>query len=136
MMEHDHVGIYHCSKRVGVQITRRVGGALSDMESRRLVAPQLSLERMPSFTESENSIFSNVTEAESEMTEGGEEEGAITPRQTYFMCYATDLLGAYEQIKKRGLSGAKAMDDVRVVISFMCFLVTIPTHVNLDYAAL
>lgn len=71
-----------------------------------------SSERLPSFAESD-SAFSNTTEAESDMTEGGEEEGSITPRQTYFMCYATDLLSAYEQIKKRGLAGVRAIDDVR-----------------------
>lgn len=75
-----------------------------------------SFERMPSFAESD-SAFSNATEAESEMTEGGggADEGFITPRQTYFMCYATDLLSAYEQIKKRSLSGVRAIDDVSAV---------------------
>lgn len=75
-----------------------------------------SFERMLSFAESD-SAFSNATEAESEMTEGGggADEGFITPRQTYFMCYATDLLSAYEQIKKRSLSGVRAIDDVSAV---------------------
>lgn len=70
---------------------------------------------MPSLAASDMSAFSNATETESEMTEGGDffpEEGSMTPRQTYFMCYATDLLSAYEQIKKRSLSGVKAVDDV------------------------
>lgn len=77
--------------------------------------PQLpgSLERISSYAESD-SAFSNATEAESEVTEGGGEEGFITPRQTYFMCYATDLLSAYEQIKKRSQSGVRAIDDVSV----------------------
>lgn len=59
-------------------------------------------------------------EAKSEMKEidEEEEEGAITPRQTYFMCYATDLLGSFEQIKKRGLSGARAVEDVRTPLPF------------------
>lgn len=86
------------------------------MEWRGVSLPQFTegLERVPSFAESDVSAFSNVTEAESEM-EGAEEEGigSITPRQTYFMCYATDLLSAYEQIKKRGLGGVKALEDVR-----------------------
>lgn len=74
-----------------------------------------AFERMWSFAESD-SAFSNATEAESEMTERGEaDEGFITPRQTYFMCYATDLLSAYEQIKKRSLSGVRAIDDVSAV---------------------
>lgn len=68
------------------------------------------IERMPSIADS-SGAFSTATEAESEMTDDGVEE-AITPRQTYFMCFATDLLGAYEQIKKHGLAGSKAVDDV------------------------
>lgn len=70
-----------------------------------------SLERISSFAESD-SAFSTATEAESDMTEGGEEEVSITPRQTYFMCYATDLLGAFEQIRKRSLAGVRAIEDV------------------------
>lgn len=81
------------------------GGGLPEM-----AAP---LERMPSSTESE-SAFSVATEAESEMTDGADyEEGqSVTPRQTYFLCYATDCLSAYELIKKRSLSGLRALDDV------------------------
>ena len=75
-----------------------------------------SFETMSSFAESD-SAFSNATEAQSEMTEGGgADEGFITPRQTYFMCYATDLLSAYEQIKKRSLSGVRAIDDVSATV--------------------
>lgn len=80
-----------------------------------MLMPQLTraIERMPSSAESDGA-FSIATEAESEVTEdGGDEEGSITPRQTYFMCYATDLLSAYEHIKKRGLAGVRAIDDVR-----------------------
>lgn len=75
-----------------------------------------SFERMVSFAESDGA-FSNATEAESEMAEGGgaSDEGFMTPRQTYFMCYATDLLSAYELIKKRSLSGVRAIDDVSAV---------------------
>lgn len=70
------------------------------------------LERMPSSTESD-SAFSTATEAESEMTDRDYEEGqSITPRQTYFLSYATDCLSAYESIKKRSLSGVRALDDV------------------------
>lgn len=86
------------------------------MEWRGVSLPQFTerLERMPSSAESDVSAFSNATEAESEI-EGAEEEGigSITPRQAYFMCYATDLLSAYEKIKKRGVGGVKALDDVR-----------------------
>lgn len=66
-----------------------------------------------------DSTVSHFTEAKSEMKEmDEEEERAITPRQTYFMCYATDLLGSFEQIKKRGLSGARAVEDVSIPLPF------------------
>lgn len=68
------------------------------------------LERMPSSTESE-SAFSTATEAESQMTDY-EEGQSITPRQTYFLSYATDCLSAYELVKKRSLAGIRALDDV------------------------
>lgn len=71
-----------------------------------LPGPSVSIDRLPSFAESE-STFSNVTDAESEIT-----EASITPRQTYFLCYATDCLSAYELIKKRSQSGVRALDDV------------------------
>lgn len=71
-----------------------------------LPGPSVSLDRLPSFAESE-STFSTVTDAESEIT-----EASITPRQTYFLCYATDCLSAYELIKKRSQSGVRALDDV------------------------
>lgn len=81
---------------------------LGDGES-ALRAP---LERLPSSAESD-SAFSTATEAESEMTDRDYEDGqSITPRQTYFLCYATDCLSAYESIKKRSLSGVRALDDV------------------------
>lgn len=70
-----------------------------------------AIERILSSAESD-SAFSVATEAESEITDGGDEEGSITPRQTYFMCYATDLLSAYERIKKRSVAGVKAIDEV------------------------
>lgn len=88
------------------------------MESGGGGAPEMGvpLERMPSSAESE-SAFSTATEAESEMTDGGWEEGqSITPRQTYFLSYATDCLSAYELVKKRNLSGIRALDDVSVVV--------------------
>lgn len=71
------------------------------------------LERMPSSAESE-SAFSTTTEAESEMTDAADyEEGqSITPRQTYFLSYATDCLSAYDLVKKRSLAGIRALDDV------------------------
>lgn len=79
------------------------------------------IERIASSAESETSAFSNATE----ITEGEEffnEEGSMTPRQTYFMCYATDLLSAYEKIKKRSLTGIKAVDDVSAACcSFHCW---------------
>ena len=78
--------------------------------------PLATIERVPSMAGSSGAL-STATEAESEMTDEGAED-AITPRQTYFMCFATDLLGAYEQIKKRGLVGAKAIDDVSTCIFF------------------
>lgn len=78
-------------------------------------APEMGVpvERMPSSAESE-SAFSTATEAESEMTDGADyEEGqSITPRQTYFLSYATDCLSAYELVKKRSSAGVRALDDV------------------------
>lgn len=73
----------------------------------------LPLERLPSSAESE-SAFSTATEAESEMTDAADyEEGqSITPRQTYFLSYATDCLSAYDLVKKRSLAGVRALDDV------------------------
>ena len=81
------------------------------------------LKRMASSTESE-SAFSTATEAESEMTGGADyEEGqSVTPRQTYFLCYATDCLSAYESIKKRSLSGLRALDDVSSIDVFVQFV--------------
>lgn len=70
----------------------------------------VSLDRLPSFAESEGA-FSTATDAESEIT-----EASITPRQTYFLCYATDCLSAYELIKKRTQSGVRALDDVRTAV--------------------
>eukprot|EP00752_Nemacystus_decipiens_P007524 g6724.t1 len=75
------------------------------------------LERMPSSAESE-SAFSTTTEAESEMTDAADyEEGqSVTPRQTYFLSYATDCLSAYDLVKKRSLAGIRALDDLCVMI--------------------
>lgn len=93
----------------------------------RLLTGRPDIERMPSSAGSDTSVFSNATEAESEMTEEGDffnEEGSMTPRQTYFMCYATDLLSAYELIKRRSLSGVRAIDDVSFCLAFVIF----PAH--------
>lgn len=91
---------------------------LGPMESGGRGVPESGtpLERMPSSAESE-SAFSTATEAESEMTEAGDyEEGqSVTPRQTYFLSYATDCLSAYDLVKKRSLAGIRALDDVSVV---------------------
>lgn len=94
---------------------------------------------MPSSAASETSVFSNATEAESEITEGGEfflEEGSMTPRQTYFMCYATDLLSAYDQIKKRSLTGVKAVDDVSIISTCAAAMYRLSTFLQEGFAAL
>lgn len=87
------------------------------MESGGAGVPEMEmgvpLERMPSSAESE-SAFSTATEAESEMTDAADyEEGqSTTPRQTYFLSYATDCLSAFDLVKKRSLTGIRALDDV------------------------
>ncbi|CAM9741499.1 unnamed protein product, partial [Discosporangium mesarthrocarpum] len=43
-------------------------------------------------------------------------DGSITPRQAYFMCYATDLLSSYDSVKKRGTTGIKVVEE-------LCFMI-------------